>query len=335
MERIPQPRRGAALNLRELVTITVQGEVAPPLERSGPWRIGQDGVPRVLPGTGGIVLSHRVGDPCLGIAGDHVEPGVSIRNDRRPGGIGDAANQALQTLACVGNVARIMSGPAAGQRGVVTGKHGGVDTVLVDFPLGVMRRMGIGDRIQVYARGTGLRLVDLPDVRALNCDPRLIARWRLVLERGRLRVPVTHVVPGALLGSGFGRNNAAKGDIDIQIADAAAVRRHRLDRLRFGDLVAITGADTRFGRSLVRGWTTIGVVVHGESTVAGHGPGVTTLLTGPAHRFEPVRTAEANIAHYLGIRPPRPPRPHAWLPRREALERLAAVRVPEPLGGRA
>jgi hypothetical protein len=48
-----------------------------------------------------------------------------------------------------------------------------------------------------------------------------------------------------------------------------------------------------------------------------------------------VRTAEANIAHYLGIRPPRPPRPHAWLPRREALERLAAVRVPEPLGGRA
>jgi hypothetical protein len=325
--RIGGPRRGIRLNRHELVMITVQGEVAPPLERSGPWRIGQDGVPRVLPGSGGIVLSHRVGDPCIGIAGDHVEPGVSIRNDRRPPGQGDAANQALQTLACVGNTACVMSGAAAGHRGVVTGKHGGVDTVLIDFPPATMRRMAIGDRVLVYAHGVGLRLVEIPEVSVTNCDPRLIARWGLALERGRVRVPVTHLLPSALLGSGIGRNNAAKGDVDIQLADRAAVRRYRLRRLRFGDLVAVAGADSRFGRARLRGWTTIGVIVHGESTVAGHGPGLTTLLTAPAARIRPVLEPDANIARYLDIRTPGPASERDWLPRREQAERRAATRL--------
>ena len=50
------------INAGELVMITVLGQIASPLMASSPYRIGQDGVPRVLPGTGGIVLSHRVGD---------------------------------------------------------------------------------------------------------------------------------------------------------------------------------------------------------------------------------------------------------------------------------
>jgi hypothetical protein len=321
------------MNTDELVMITVLGEVAPPLEKAGPYRIGSDGVPRVLPGTGGIVLSHRVGDPCVGLAADHVEPAVSIRSEKRSGGSPDAANQALQTFACVGNFARVMSGRAIEKLGVVTGKHGGIDNVLVDFPLEVMRRMAIGDRVQVYAYGVGLRFTDAPEIAVWNCSPRLIRRWGLKMEHGRIRAPITHAVPARIMGSGLGRNNVVKGDYDIQMSDPAAAKRHRLGTLRFGDMVAITDADNRFGRSHREGWTTLGVVIHSESTVSGHGPGVVTLLSGPADRFALVRDAGANLAGYLKIRTPRTPRDALWLPAREASERRLAGRISQPVGG--
>src|ERR1700736_4119722 len=134
------------INAGELVMITVIGEIASPLVGTSPYRIGQDGVLRVLPGTGGIVLSHRVGDRCVGIAGDHIEPGLSLRNEGRAvKGDRDGPNQALQTLTCIGNAARVVSGPCSGKTGVVTGKHGGIDTVLIDFPARVLRRLAIGD----------------------------------------------------------------------------------------------------------------------------------------------------------------------------------------------
>ena len=186
------PVHGLRTNARDLVMISVAGQVASPTERGTPWRIGYDGRPRSLPGTGGIVLNHRVGDPCVGLAGDHVEPAVSIRNEARAaGGNPDAANQALQSYSCVGNHAIVTSGRAVGARGVVTGKHGGVDTVLIDFPLPAMRQMAIGDRIQVWAYGLGLRLTDYPDVAIWNCSPRLLARWRPVERNGRIHVKGT------------------------------------------------------------------------------------------------------------------------------------------------
>ena len=162
-------------------------------------------MPRVLPGTGGIVLSHRVGDPCVGLAGDHVEPGASIRNEGRSvKGERDGSNLALQTLTCIGNAARVVSGSCAGRTGVVTGKHGGIDTVLVDFPIETLRRLAVGDRVQIYAYGTGVKLLDHPEIAVTNCSPRLLARWGLRGDRGRLAVPVTHLVPAALMGSGLG-----------------------------------------------------------------------------------------------------------------------------------
>lgn len=301
---VPLLRPGSPrINGDELVMITVLGHIASPLVGSSPYRIGQDGRPRVLPGTGGIVLSHRVGDHCVGIAGDHIEPGVSIRNEGRSvKGERDGPNQALQTLTCIGNAARVLSGPCAGKAGVVTGKHGGIDTVLVDFRHDILQRLAIGDRIQIYAYGTGLRLLDHPDIQVLNASPRLIARWGLVGDRGRLAVPVTHRIPSALMGSGLGRSDVARGDYDIQMFDTSTVRRYRLGQLRFGDLVAILDADNRFGRSYRRGHVAVGCVVHGESTVAGHGPGVVTLLSGPHRAFSLRVDREANIAGILDIR---------------------------------
>ncbi|SFO57461.1 protein of unknown function [Mesorhizobium sp. NFR06] len=319
------PVHGLRTNARDLVMISVAGQVASPTERGTPWRIGYDGRPRSLPGTGGIVLNHRVGDPCVGLAGDHVEPAVSVRNESRSaGGSPDAANQALQSYSCVGNHAVVTTGRAAGARGVVTGKHGGVDTVLIDFPLPAMRQMAIGDRIQVWAYGLGLRLTDYPDVAIWNCSPRLLARWRPVEREGRIHVEVTHRIPARVMGSGLGRNNVLRGDYDIQMSDPAMVRRYRLGSLRFGDIVGIMDADNRYGRSRLEGHVSVGVIVHSDSTVAGHGPGVVSLLSAPASRLRLELSPDANIARYLDIRPPRPARPSFPLPTVEQRERTVA-----------
>lgn len=325
---LPQPASGRAprLNLDQLVAVVVQGQIAHPIARANPYRIGYDGVPRVLPGTGGIVLNRRIGDPCVGLAGDHIEPGVALHhNGREVVGPRDGPNTALLTCACVGNVARVISGPCTGQTGWVTGKHGGINHVLVDFPARVLARLEIGNRIQIVSHGLGLRLQDHPAVDVLNCAPGLLGRWGLVERDGRLQVPVTHLVPSRLMGSGLGKSSAWRGDYDIQLADRAARERYRLGSLRFGDFVAITDADVRRGPIYRAGRVTIGVIVHGDSTVAGHGPGVTPLLTGPASALQPVHEARANLAEVLGVRRAAPPRQRLTLVEQDRRRRVVQV----------
>ncbi len=113
-------------NVEKLVKISVIGEVSSPVFRSA-YRISADGKPRVLPGVGGITYNVRVGDLATGWMADHVEPGVSIKNKERTDRYPSAANMALNILSCVGNEARVVSGDAKGGKGVVTGKHGGIE----------------------------------------------------------------------------------------------------------------------------------------------------------------------------------------------------------------
>lgn len=321
---------GPRINADRLVAVSVLGQIAHPVARAAPYRIGHDGVPRVLPGTGGIVLNHRIGDPCVGLAGDHIEPGVALHNNgREVVGPRDGPNNALITYACVGNLARVLSGPCRGRTGVVTGKHGGINHVLVDFPTEVLLRLQIGDRVQIVSHGMGLRLLEHPQIEALNCAPRLLRRWGLGQRDGALQVPVTHLVPARLMGSGLGRNTAWRGDYDIQLADAQARRRWRLGSLRFGDMVAIVSGDARFGPSYRSGRITVGVIVHGDSTVSGHGPGVTALLSGPAALLRPVLAEDANLARILGVRPPRPAQQRRTLPEAEGRAR-GRVLAPAP-----
>ncbi|GAB4565022.1 MAG: DUF4438 domain-containing protein [Rhizobacter sp.] len=301
--------RGPRINAEQLVAVSVAGQIAHPVGRAAPHRVGYDGVPRVLPGTGGIVLNRRIGDLCVGLAGDHIEPGVALHNNGREiVGPRDGPNTALITYACVGNAARVTSGPCRGKAGVVTGKHGGINHVLVDFPTEVLLRLQIGDRVQIVSHGLGLRLLDHPRIAVMNSSPRLIRRWGLVERNGQLHAPVTHLVPARLMGSGLGKNTAWRGDYDIQLSDRETRQRYRLGSLRFGDMVAIVGADTRFGPSVRHTRTTIGVVVHGDSTVSGHGPGVTALLTGPATHLRPLLDPNANLAELLGVRRAQPAR---------------------------
>ena len=320
------------MNRDELVAVVVQGQVAHPVGRAAPYRIGHDGVPRVLPGTGGIVLNRRIGDACVGLAGDHIEPGVALHNNTREVvGPRDGPNNALITYACVGNVARVVTGPCRGAVGLVTGKHGGINHVIVDFPTGVLLRMRIGDRVQIASVGQGLRLTRHPRIEVLNCAPRLLARWGIAERDGRLHVPVTHCVPARIMGSGLGRNTAWRGDYDIQLSDRATRERYQLGSLRFGDMVAILDADARRGPSYRAGRVTIGVIVHGDSTVSGHGPGVTVLLTGPAELLRPRHAPQANLAEIFGVRHAVPPRQRAPLARQAGGRAVMGVASPPRL----
>jgi hypothetical protein len=185
---------------------------------------------------------------------------------------------------------------------VVTGKHGGIEHVMIDFPPEVMERMQIGDPVAVRAVGVGLELEDAGDVKAFNCDPDLFEKLGVERAGARLRVPVARRVPARVMGSGLGRQTVVRGDYDIQCFDEATVREYGLDELRLGDIVAIEDADNSFGRIYRHGAVTVAVVSHARSHMAGHGPGVTTLLTSASGALEPALDARANLATILGLR---------------------------------
>ena len=67
------------INQSDLVMVAVMGQIAHPVGQTNPYRIGHDGIPRILPATGGINLSHRIGNRCVGSAGDrtiHLNKGL-------------------------------------------------------------------------------------------------------------------------------------------------------------------------------------------------------------------------------------------------------------------
>lgn len=284
-------------NVDRLVKISVIGEVSSPVFRRSPYRISSEGRPVVLPGVGGITYNVRVGDPAVGWAADHVEPGVSVRNRES-----DDANMALNVLACVGNEAIVVSGDAKGARGVVTGKHGGIEHVLVDFPPETMEKLVIGDKIMIRAFGVGLELIDYPEIKVMNIDPRLLEKIDPKPSGDKIEFPVTHIIPASIMGSGLGADQTYSGDYDIQLFDESVVKEYGLEDLRLGDLVAIQDADSSYGRVYLRGAVTIGVVVHSNCVISGHGPGVTTLLTSRSGKIVPRISSDANIAKILNLR---------------------------------
>jgi hypothetical protein len=306
-------------NQDRIVTISVQGEVSAPV-MSQTYRVGYDGVARVGPATGGIVYNVRIGDTAFGWAGDHIEPGVSTKDkDER-------INTAYNTLSCVGNRATVVSGEAKGSSGVVTGKHGGIEHVIIDFEPSVLDKMAVGDKILVRARGQGLEIEGFSAVQVMNCDPYLLDRMNLEVVGGsqeattsrsgpaggggatrarkaRLSVPVVAEVPAYLMGSGLGAPTSHSGDYDITTQDPPVLAKLGLDKLRYGDIVSIRDASSFYGRSYRRGAVIVGVIIHSDSKIAGHGPGVTTLLTCNSGEIVPRIDPKANLALLLGLRP--------------------------------
>jgi hypothetical protein len=289
-------------NVDKLVKMSVVGEVVSPVYGRGVYSISAEGVPMVLPGVGGITYNVRVGDPACGWEADHVEPGVSIENRENDPRFGQGANTALNVLSCVGNEVVVVSGDAKGSKGVVTGKHGGIEHVLVDFQPDVLEKLMLGDKILVKAFGIGLKLLDFPDIKVMNIDPRLLEALNPKTKGDKLEIPVTHVVPASIMGSGLGANQTYSGDYDIQLFDENTRKQYGLDDLRLGDLVAILDADHSYGRIYRQGAVSVGIVVHTNCVTSGHGPGVTTLFTSSTGKIIPRIDTKANIAALLKLR---------------------------------
>jgi hypothetical protein len=285
-------------NENKLVEFLLQCQPGPPKTRAQ-WSVDHHGNAFILPSIGGITLNIQVGDPASGWAGDHVEPGVScIADTHKPF---EHPNTSLQLYSCVGNKARVLSGKAKGAVGTVIGHHGGSEHIIVDCPREVKEKLTYDRKIIVHAKGQGLKLLDYPDIVLFNLDPELLRKMKIKSGKTKLQVPVTTMVPAACLGSGIGSAHVAKGDYDIVTSDPESVKKYKLDKIRFGDFVALMDHDNRYGRAYRQGAVTIGVVVHSDCLLAGHGPGVTTIMTCETSLIEPVIDPKANMADLLGI----------------------------------
>jgi hypothetical protein len=285
-------------NANAVVEFILQCQPGQP-RTSGTWKVDRDGQAFMQPGIGGITLNLQVGDSVFGWAGDHLEPGVSCTADTK--NPRDHPNNSLQLFSCVGNKAKVITGDAKGAEGTVLGHHGGSEHIIVDFPREAKEKLIYDDKIVIFAKGQGLKLIDYPEIALFNLDPDLLKVMKIKEVGKKVQVPVTTLIPAACMGSGIGSAHVASGDYDITTGDPDTIQEYHLDKIRFGDFVALLDHDNRYGREYRQGAVSIGVVVHSDCRLAGHGPGVTTLMTCITSQIEPVIDPRANLADLLGI----------------------------------
>ncbi|NLB49985.1 MAG: DUF4438 domain-containing protein [Clostridiaceae bacterium] len=261
-------------NADKLPVLSVQGTIHHP--QCLGYLVDPRGGAHVLPQIGGITYNVGLGDSVYGWAGDHVEPGVSLSNDRADD------NRALNILSCVGNDALVMSGKAKGNKGTVIGKHLSVELksshVLLDFDQDVLELLDVDDTILIKACGQGLELTDFPAITISHLDPRTLSRMELEKDGDQLLVPVTAKVPAQLLGFKTGMDTY-RGDFDLVTDDMALLQSHNLLSLKIGDLILIEDYDCSYSPGYRRGARTIGLIVTGDAVPAGQGPGILSLMS--------------------------------------------------------
>jgi hypothetical protein len=287
----------AGANLDQLVVTAVVGQVTTPVMAENPYEVGADGTPFVPVGAGGICYNVKVGMTAMGWAADQVEPGLSISNPSA------SANDALAVFACVGNLATVRTGAAAGATGTVIGKHESFRAykhVLVHAGDDVLEQVAPGDELLVRACGRGMAVDGAPGVACHSLGPELWEAWGPQAADGRISVAVTRILPPEVVGMGSGRVAAATS-FAIQTKDEDIVREHGLGDLRLGDIVAVRDWDATHYTGYRDGGLTVGVVSSGDSPLAGNGPAVTVLLSAADGSLEGRLDADANVAAILGL----------------------------------
>jgi hypothetical protein len=285
---------GAASSPAELrpVAVNLLGVVEQPELGGTPYRVDADGQPYVPTGDGGIVLGLRLGESVFARDADHAAPGACLVHPDQ------AARHALAAYSCIGNLAIVRTGRAAGARGAVLGKRGEEGRVIAAFAQEDLARMRPADQVAVRACGQGWRPPGFPpEVAVLNLDPAVLTALPVVTgDGGPVTAGVRMIVPSKLSGNGIGRPSAS-WDLDLQIRAGLGVAGLGVADLLLGDLVAVSGLDARYNMGYRSEWLTVGLVVHGASPLPGHGPGITPILTGPASALR----AEPDEAGHIGL----------------------------------
>ena len=283
-------------NINKLVKVALQStSKQPSFNLPGVWA-GYDGKARVVPGIGGITYSHYLGDNCIDIVGDHVEAGVSSVN------LDYKANCAYITYACVGNEVTVLNGAAKDAKGIIVGKHGGCDHVMIAFNEDTINKLTYDDKFMVKGYGQGLELLDYPNISVMNLDPTLLEKMPKKETNDGISFGVKTIIPAFLLGSGLGSQTSVSGDYDIMMHDERANKEYNLNELCFGDLVLIQDHVSTNGYDYYKGATTLGVIVHSNSFTAGHGPGVCTLLTSKDGSLKGHIDNKANLKDILNFK---------------------------------
>jgi hypothetical protein len=255
------------------LTMNLLGEVEHPASGSHPYRVDRDGHSYVPVGDGGLVLGVELGDGVFAHAADHVAPGVCLVHPD------PSARAALTALSGLGDLVTVRTGAGSGATGVVAGKRGEAGRVVVWFRPEVLAALRPGDQMSVRAGGQGTTLPAYPSITVVNVAAPMLQRLPVRDDGDLLRVAVRAVLPSKLMGNGVGRPSP-QWDIDLQLTAATAAG-FAATELALGDLVALTDVDARWNIGFRRGWTTVGVVVHGGSPMPGHGPGMMPLLSAP------------------------------------------------------
>ena len=284
-----------ATNKEQLVVMAVGGRVAPPEIALGqfwnPYTPDTEGKSGVPIGMGGIIYNCRVGSPAYGWEGDHVEPGVSISHP-----VVDH-DYALHYLTCVGNEVVVKSGLATGAKGVITGEHG---RLLADFDAEVLEALCVDDLLLVKTKGRGLHFTAYPEIHVTNCSPEFIESFDIRDLGDGIEVPVAAEIPSYVMGSGLELGSDFV-DQDMMSGDREELARLGIDQLRLGDLIALPCMDHRYGRGYCGSKVSIGLVIHGDSILTGHGAGIQTLMAADAGLIRWRVDPTANLADRMKI----------------------------------
>ena len=173
---------------------------------------------------------------------------------------------------------------------------------MVWFPRQVVEKLSLGDKVQVKAWGVGLKIMGHSNIKVNKVSPNLLENMGITEKGEKLVVPVSKVLPGWIMGAGIGYDPSVETvDYDIQTTCPETNEELGLDELKLGDVIAIMDHYDAWGRGRYGGAVTIGVIVHGWSDLAGHGPGVNPIMAALPGELETMLDSKANIKNYLGI----------------------------------
>lgn len=280
------------LNVKKLVKMVGFGYVNGPV-RFFSHDITPDGQPRVVPALGGVVFDYRLGDSVNKYNADHLQPGISISaNDSfLPS---DSENQALFTYTCIGNEVEITDtrSNVEGYKGIVTGKHGGVNYIMAQFPESVLKKIGKKAEVKIELYGLGLKDLSHPGIHFMNIDPSILVQMPINEIKNSLVFPVVKVIPAEAMGSGIGSTEAT-GDYDIMSTHESS------KDLKIGDFVCINDNYAYIAPGYMKNAVTIGVVVHGGCIDSGHGPGLLPILTCDRGNLKTYIDKKSNLKKYI------------------------------------